>query len=699
MDNSMISLCMIVPGQLDRKWLFRIADLSNHQLLPFERLPYADASMEGKNNDSLFLRQEYQGYPLYSMQLFEWSPYLDEYDGKWKQDAHPSEESWIEVIKGFESCKQIISLLKNGYDLTFDYERSHNLLFACKGKRILEAVLVTPNDLQVSGKRIWLNEKCNKLPIVSIYDYWIYPCKNRYSPNSPRFYLSTMAVEKTELIQVRPVNETIKILLSSRVKSLLDLSRSDRQVLQHALKVLPNTSFINDIATSLECTETEAKTFLDQFLSSTSQQIDADSYDVRMVEFVVEHNARLAQELQARIEEKWQKDHQSQIQAANQMIESIRSNAQVQQKQLAEQLEKTKNQIEAEQKHLDELRQELKKVDDTLIEHTIEIEETKKLKQEIEEQIKQRLAKLHTEKAACMVEEAFLNPPTALTINSEKTISSHLFFEETSEGKIQVAGSSNEVIYTLSDALQDICVSQTNEYLAHLLIAAASANQSLLIAGPSASIIADLFSCAISGQPCAHIQLGNASDIQGIVSEIQSSKAVVICMDDALEPGKYDLCRAVMDSLPNKKIVITARHRESLYMEPESLFAEFFPVLTEWFIQSLDRPQPYFMNGLEYLSFSFGKEEKRKARNDVRKWFSGEYLSPLLQESVTKLLANILKSATPNIYQRLSIEFVCLPLLLCLRKTSRIKEMLHDSATLNQEEIDRILLFAGEKHE
>ena len=38
----------------------------------------------------------------------------------------------------------------------------------------------------------------------------------------------------------------------------------------------------NDIATSLECTETEAKTFLDQFLSSASQQIDADSYDLRM---------------------------------------------------------------------------------------------------------------------------------------------------------------------------------------------------------------------------------------------------------------------------------------------------------------------------------------------------------------------------------------------------------------------------------
>ena len=698
MDNSMISLCMIVPGQLDRKWLFRIADLSNHQLLPFERLPYADASMEGKNNDSLFLRQEYQGYPLYSMQLFEWSPYLDEYDGKWKQDAHPSEESWIEVIRGFESCKQIISLLKNGYDLTFDYERSHNLLFACKGKRILEAVLVTPNDLQVSGKRIWLNEKCNKLPIVSIYDYWIYPCKNRYSPNSPRFYLSTMAVEKTELIQVRPVNETIKILLSSRVKSLLDLSRSDRQVLQHALKVLPNTSFINDIATSLECTETEAKTFLDQFLSSTSQQIDADSYDVRMVEFVVEHNARLAQELQARIEEKWQKDHQSQIQAANQMIESIRGNAQVQQKQLAEQLEKIKNQTEAEQKHLDELRQELKKVDDTLIEHTIEIEETKKLKQEIEEQIKRRLAKLHTEKAACMVEEAFLNSPPTLTINSE-TASSHFVFKEAPKERILDVGSVSEVINTLSDGLQEIISFQMSEYLSYLLIAAATINQSLLIAGPAAGIIADYYACAISGQPCAHIQLQNVSDIRTIVSKVLSSKAEVVCMEDALEPGKYDLYRTVMDSLPDKKFVITVRHRESLYMEPESLFSEFFPVLTEWFIQSLNKPRYYYIDGKKLLNISIGKDEKRKACNEVKKWLSDEYLSPLLKESVSKLLVCIRRVSTPETYQKVSIEFVCLPLLLCLRKTSRIKEMLHDSATLNQEEIDRILLFAGEKHE
>ena len=681
MDNSIISLCMIVSGSHDRKWLFRMADLSNHQLLPFERPPYADASMDGLNIDSLYLFDNYQGFPLYSMHLFEWSAYFDDYDGKWKQEAHPYEEPWIEVIRGFDSCKQIISLLKNGYDLPYDYERSHNILFVCTGKRVLEAVFVTPNDLQASGKKIWLNENCITLPIVSINDNWIHPCKNKRSFNDPRFYLDTITVEIMKRIPARPVNEIISTLFSSRVKSLFDLKRSDRQALQHALKVLPNTSFINDIATALECTEKEAKAFLDQFFLSASQQIEADSYDLRMVEFVVEHNAPLAQELQARIEEKWQKDHQTQIQAANQIFE------------------KAKNQAEAEQKHLDELRQELRKIDDALIEHTNEIEETKKLKQKIEEEIKQRLTKLHTEKAACMVEEAFLNPPTVPTINSEKTVSSHLFFEETPEEKMQVAGSSNEVIYTLSDALQDICASQTNEYLAQLLIAAAAANQSLLIAGPSASIIADLFSCAFSGQPCAHIQFGNAFDIQGIVSEIQPSKAVVICMDDALEPGKYDLCRAVMDSLPDKKFVITARHRESLYMEPESLFTEFFPVLTEWFIQSLDRPQPYFMKGVEYLSFSFGKEEKRKARNDVRKWFSGEYLSPLLQENVTKLLANILNTAAPDIYQKISIEFVCLPLLLCLRKTSRIKEMLHDRTTLNQEEIDKILLFAGEKHE
>ena len=687
MENKIVSLCMVIPNNrnVNVNRLFRFADLINGEFSPYDREPNLD--FHDDDIDNLYLPESDRGFPLNTILMYEWSPYFEPSENRWKQEIERTQEQWIEVIESdCSTCDAVLSRLKSGYELPKYYEKEHSIIFACSSADGYDGLLIRPSDIQIRDEKIYLSERCSKIAKVKINSYEVVSCENRKSPYDKRWYLSHLQPKITGYIRSESPFEVIQRILPSKMKAILSLQRSEYKLLKRALEALQDASFTQEVAKELECSEDQAKIYLNNYLDSVQKQIDVDNGDPRIIQFLVEHDCQAVKKLRSAVEEQWYAEQEEKIREANRELQKVQEQKEQKESELAVVNEK----IEQASIELDEYQEEARKV--------------QKLQADIEEQIQKRLERLHSEKAACMVEEAYYSLQSRpITVdadklkkaNEEKKIS--VSYELVQDIELDEANSASDVIDGLNEVLADICDQSLSKHLALFLVSAAVCKQHLLIAGPSAGIVADLMSYATIGRPCVHVKVDDACAIEAAAQTIIETGAGVICFDDALAPGKYDVYRKLMELMPDKQFVITVHHRESLYMEPESLYSIFIPVFTDVFITTMERPYPYCANGTEILEVLPNRERERRNRvSSIQKtWFAEGFVAPLLKENAAKLHAKMILLGNEKDALLAAYEFVCMPLLKCLKRHNALEQVFESQNCMDRSIVEKLLHFAG----
>ena len=514
----------------------------------------------------------------------------------------------------------------------------------------------------------------------------MHSCVNRKSTLDGRWYLENLQPRIVSYLRTESPGEVIKRILPPRLKEMVSLQRSEYRALKNAFEVVHDLTIVQEIAKELECSEDQARIYLNNYLDSVQKQIDVDNGDPRIIQFLVEHDCQAVKRLRNAVEEQWQAEQEEKIREANRELQKV----QEQKEQIESELAIVNEKIKQASVELDEYQEETRRV--------------QKLQADIEEQIQKRLERLHSEKAACMVEEAYYSlrsqPITVdvdklKTADEEKKIS--VSYELVQDIELDEVNSASDVIDGLNEVLADICDQSFSKHLALFLVSAAVCKQHLLIAGPSAGIVADLMSYATIGRPCVHVKVDDACAIEAAAQTIIETGAGVICFDDALAPGKYDVYRKLMELMPDKQFVITVHHRESLYMEPESLYSIFIPVFTDVFITTMERPYPYCANGTEILEVLPNRERERRNRvSSIQKtWFAEGFVAPLLKENAAKLHAKMILLGSEKDALLAAYEFVCMPLLKCLKRHNTLEQVFESQNCMDRSVAEKLLHFAG----
>lgn len=656
MDERIISLCMITSNEDGcKRSLFRIADLIDGALVPYWRNSAVD--FFDTDRDVLYFPATESAFPDYTIGLYEWMSYQAS-DGKWNQNPSRLNDQWLEVIyTHHDETENIVKELRNGWSMAV-YEQRHDLLFTCKFRLGTAAcVLVSRADIVYQNGRWVLSDTAERLSVYRVQQKMVADCRCRKYPQDQRHYLTKLtpgALEET--IRVKTNKEILDSILRINFRRLSPLTRKEKQLLSSSLDKISEESVLQEVSRRLECPEEDAGEMVERYFQSVRDQIMINGGEHLILEHVVENDGDLVKGLRELVEQEWETAHASEIDTAERKIAALNE------------------QIRRSEQHLAETQSQQQESERTM-------QEAAQLKTDIEQQIKQRLQHIREDKAAVMVEEAFITPAVSMTALQETAPGFAITFRPSEGCHLSAVASAQESIDLFSGALEDSIVTDSGRAaaLSLLLLGSAACRQPLLLAGPKATVLADAMACAATGQPCALLRLDEGRAFKAACSAIAQSPAKVICITDALSSTQYYACREMMDAFPDRQFVFTVRHHESLLMEPASLFADMIPVLTGLFVDD-HQPMAYFCaDSLAMLDVCLPSKNDRKRISSRTKWLDNAAVTPLMRNRLANLLGWLERAEPQPEYQRIAIMSLAVGLMVCLHQDDDvITEMLDE---------------------
>lgn len=696
MSETIISLCYVkscIEGKSTE--LVRIADYEDGRFVEYHQplnSDFYDTSRDLIYGSTSFLRCE-EG----SMGMFSWSTSFD--GNKWMTDTSNSDVIWTEIIEtGLSSPEQILAALKNGLAAPDNFGKPHDLILACKSvQSTIVGIYLHSNSFNINNHKIVLKANVSDVEIGTYTSINCIQCNHRYSHiNQKRNYLANPKTwTKTGTKSVKTTDDIIDATIQAYVNKIDKevLSRKDKQALRQLASQLSTPTFMETLRESLHCSQEEAQQKLDAFITTHSIRVD-DTAAIAMMETLIANDSSYVQSLRVKVEEDWEKSNQTKIDEKE--------------KELAVYLElqhEAEEKAEAAKQALKDIQVKQQSAEDRILTALQEVEETQKLKKDIEIEIQNRLKTVQVEKAAALAEYAFSMPMNPQTSTSSVSIDKNPGFTILPSQNI-----TTEVV-TVEDAISIVSdnwheLTENDQYaqsLTLLTFAAYGCNQPLLFAGVNAVEIADLYSASVTGKPCCKIVLSHDTDLDKLIEAINAEWHDTICFVNALEYG-YNIARLIMKQFPDSRFVITANHAESLIMEPDSLYNVFLPVFTDFFcaIDHID----------EYPAFDCRKELINKKYNHLsgkilksqkqilNKWLDSTSFSPLLINHCARLqatLADLVDFSGFNDDKApwCMLVFIIVPLFKAMKKIATIQEILSADA-LCDEKIKEILLgFSG----
>lgn len=672
MDEKIVSLCMITSNADGSvRSLFRFADLIDGALVPYWRNSAVD--FYDTDRDVIYFPASESAFPDYTIGLYEWISYQTP-DGKWRQNPSRLNDQWLEVIySDHDETANIVKELRSGWSMT-SYEQRHDLLFACKFRLGTAAcVLVSRADIALQNGRYVLSDKVEHLSIYQIPEKMVASCRCRKSPQDQRCYLTELVLGKPEgTIRTKTDKEILDSILRANFRRLAPLSRKEKQLLSSSLDKISAESVLQEIGRRLGCPEEDSGKMVERYFSAIRDQIMVNGGEHQVLEHVVENDGELVEHLRELVKREWETVHASELDTAKQKVAELN------------------NQIRRAEQHLAETQSRQQESERLM-------QEASQLQTEIEQQIKQRLQHIRENKAAVMVEEAFMIPVVSMTTLQQTAPGFTLAFHPIENRLISAVTSAQEPIELLREALEGSIVTDSSRAaaLSLLLLGSAACRQPLLLSGPKATVLADAMAYAATGHPCAHLRLDEGRAFEAACSEIAQSPAKVICIADALSSAQYHAYRDMMEAFPNRQFIFSVRHHESLLMEPASLFADIIPVLTGLFVDDHQSMTYFCADSLAMLDVFLPSKNDRKRILSRTKWLDNAAVTPLMRNRLANLLGWLERAEPQPDCQQIAIMSLAVGLMVCLHQEDDVITEILSEGTLPDPVKKALRCFAG----
>ena len=684
MSDKIISLCYVNSRRERSVELCRIADYVDGKFMPYEQDRFTN--FNETDRDLIYASATEIKDEVGTIGCFEWSAYMIDYQDNWRTETHAYNMSWTEVVQ--MSCITPGALqerLQHGWKPKNGFDGGHDVLFCLNQSRIdrrYGAMYVPSYAFVYRDEKWFINDKITALEYGTIDFHDTYPCSCRYARSDTRRYLSSIDRFKVKSkLLLKNVDEIISEIIRSTVSSM-SFSRKERQLARNALEMIDHAYVQEKIVDKLDCSEEEAKQYLHEFLATRKYRLENDEA-VGIMEKLIAIDSNYVASLREKIQAQWEQEQADRLRAAQQEVDDKKN-----------ELQEIQSRVNEEARKIEDIARRQQEAEQA-------VQAAIHFREDVEKQIEDRLQKIRDNQPSVLVDTAFLRSIVQPEKRSGPVSDAHELVMPLGEAPGEAV--IKDALTPILDACADLCGDHQECYeaLAVFLLSAYIRSQPLLMIGEAAVEAAELYARAATGRGCIRLFPSEAMDVDAIAGQLYHDACV--CVVDGLERG-YARTRELMRRMPDVRFVLTANHLEALYMEPESLYTSFVPVVTDLFFEG-DRvivwPEESCAKALNAMGAKLEKLPPSKAlRTAQRSYFKDGFVSPMLKRRCLELqscmtaLSKEIGLSAPGVedYSRL---YLFAGMLKLLHRREAFKRLIDDCKTLDEDTRATLCAFGG----
>ena len=416
-----ISLCKVIVYQdkngHDEFRLRRLADIKGDEFIRFYE---KDGARTFDNRSLLYFKNEHNK-KVGNIGIWRWKAYeksIYEQNKDYIDSQYEDYRSVIEIVKmeGCSRCEDVVKQLqKSKLDEYYGNKTLFTVAHDSDGK--VTGVLCEPSDLgNIDGKVKLVAGVLSKFEIASSDVLSFSDCEHN-------FYKYTKLTASIGTVRVREPFSVIKEVIQRRIDKIkwLGFSQDEVELIQNFLTKLPNTSFVQEVATSCACNEITAERYIQKFKQNAGSYLSVGDLQAAILFRELKRDPAFVRECKAALTTDWQKENIAEQNEAKQKLEKITT-----------ELSNTEQKLSAKKKELNdiedsilgsygELENELKELENNKQKLEEEIKAKETLATEIEAKVSERIEVARKNVADFISEMFFANPQGSLCIGANSS--------------------------------------------------------------------------------------------------------------------------------------------------------------------------------------------------------------------------------------------------------------------------------------
>lgn len=658
--NEIVSLCGVVSDFNGQKWLKRYADLNNNgNYCTFHK--NEDNPPYFTNRDKIFWKD---------------GPTEDGFYGVWNWFAVPNENDpskdyirsrYNTEIKPIESVTlteattldELANLLKEGINYQPHSQRVMFSIYTSKGEHT--GILCITKELTTVNGITNISGNCYSVPIYEFTDDDIIHLDNGLS-----FYQSAFAGLPSKLYHLKSPLDIVKDIVLSSVSwstyKTRNVTRTQYKIFKNFIDAIPVDDIICKIRVACCCSSSAAKELLDKFLNIVWKYVDEESLEDEIILSAASVNKKLQEKTKKLIRQDWETENKILLSEERQKLDLLRT------------------ELKSAADNLDEARKTLEKTK-TEDEHlSCIIAEKKKMAEDVEKAVAERIQKARENVADFVASMAFVGGQQVESTYSAavdaklepvKTIyCSYPEFENFDD--LEAHHSWKDVINTAIYELTDAGVAkQYRSGLAAFLCSAYIEKQPILLVGPNAIGIAQAFCAAVTAHKHGTLYC-EGGYVREVIEKIGSDGEDIVIINNLLAGGWMNRLPEIL-SQNDIFYIATHPYAEDIQVEPKSLYSFMLPLFTEFLVDKKATGKYY--GG--YFSDDFKPYTAGKGTRKELPTLSKFALSSLVRGKINNLMATM-----HNIYPSTSTDddfsFLVFPIAYASMNIDKLTEEITD---------------------
>ena len=693
-EIELTSLCYVGRDKTDRLWLFRLADIVDGEVVPFE--VDEEAPRYFGNRTRLFSRAEQLEEGTAGVWSWKAIPNLSAPDKDYVESSFVPGLEPIEIIvmPGAWTPKKLGEALREGVEQT-PVAKKALYCFAMQGD-LLGGLLCTPKELEVSGKQAKIREGVTSL------DYYVIRDKNRLTLKSTEmvpwkdFYRLLNLGKVSKKIFVMSPGEIVKSILTKKMtwtNSKPYVSRTEWKLIREFLGKMADVDLTKEVAAACECTEEEAQAIIQDFMDHGEKYVLARDVQESALLAAMERDPEMIRKCEDSLATRWRRENREEVEKAEKELAEIRGQVDMTREQIDEKLGDRRKELLELEKKLEEGKKELEETEARL-------KKDQALGEEVRRQVSGQVARAK-EDASQLISSLLLSWPLeglGASRNAPGGESSAPGGEESpfTPGRHlppdQLMGyeSWQELMGILMDELQRAGVAEELlTSLAAFLFSSYRAGAPVLLAGPGGEAIAHAFSAAVFGRMAGVLDCSLPYSPAG-EKEIFSRGDQVILVRHPFDPDWTDHLPGLL--LPPRRFyLLSTPFAEDLRLEPAGWQNYVLPVLTELFLEDL--PMDSYVGGTRLPGFAgyemVWEEEAPERLQKLR-------VGPLAKNRMKLVLANTRLIAGDEGQESLYL-YGLLPDAYLKGRSEDLREQIQKDGELSPAVLARLKAFLGEE--
>lgn len=533
----------------------------------------------------------------------------------------------IEVVTVTEatSLDELIELLKNGIEYQPHSRRTIFSSYAAKGQYM--GIMCNLKELNIRDGKASFAEDCIEVPVYEFTRDDIL-----YLDNGLTFYKKAFAGIPSKLYQLKSTLDIVKDIVFSSISwsayKTRSVTRSEYRTFKDFIGAIPVDDITYRIENACRCSSSTAQELLNEFLNAVWKYVEGDSLEDAIILSAISASSELQDRAKSLVRADWEAENTNLLAETQKKLDSLNAQLKTATANLAE-VQDSLNKTKLEEEHLSCI-----------------IAEKKKLAENVETAIAERIHKARENVADFIADMAFVGGAPAPVIAEENSVIVDSSAKTTvlyrtvaaceNLGDLEAHHSWKEVIDTTAFEIGEAGVAESYRGgLAAFLCAAYINKQPILLVGPNAIDIAQAFSAAVAAQKCGILSCEGDYSSQ-ITTKIGADGEDIVIINNLISSGWIN---RIPEILSQKDVFYIATHPypEDIQVEPKSLYGFMLPLFTEFVVDKTATGKyygGYFADDFKPYSVSKGPHKELKILSKLS-------LSSLVRNQLNSLVSTM----------------------------------------------------------